>query len=241
MSAHLSTMVNRGQPAEVDMQDKCVRTLNRCDADSVNELRLREYATASEFAILRPELLLWSEHDDDGVVVGVWSNGELLSTLRGLVVSDRRGAEDIFECTVDLPKDMFPALLLGRGATSARYRRMGLNALLRFYLLRAAIHTSDERTKVQVKASLALPYEGAPRVRLMQQLGYELSRPASNWDSELRVIRPAFLAVLPAERFEAAERYLFSLVSGNLEQYPWCGSPLRLPAAVHFRTATSTP
>jgi hypothetical protein len=204
-----------------------VRVLNRNDAPALDELRLREYLTAREFEMTHPEHLRWSSLDDKGAIIGVVSSaGELLSTLRGLVVSDRYGAEDVFECTVNLPASLFPALLFGRGATSTSVRGMGLNALLRLHFLQAA--TSEEGGK-SVKSSLALPYQGAPRVELMKKLGYELQRPEQTWDSEARERAPALLAILRCEQFTTAREYLLGLARDNMSRFPWLGQRLQLP------------
>jgi hypothetical protein len=210
--------------------DQYVRLLSRADEPALSQLRLREYSSAPEFEMLRPEFLGWTEHDDDGVILGVWSQGVLVSTLRGIVVRDREGAEEVFTCTVDLPENKFPALLLGRGATAASCRRMGLNALLRLYFLRAAVETAGN----PVRSSLALPYEGASRVGLMRKLGYELSLPAENWDPEARGLRPALLAVLSQEKFAGAIDVLNTVGGPNLERYSWLGVPLTLPAPLRI-------
>jgi len=200
------------------------RVVTRCDADAVFELRAKEYARAAEFEMTRPELLAWGEHDDAGTIVGVWQGGRLVATLRALVIPDRAAAEDVFACTVDLPGDMFPALMFGRGATDAALQRQGINALLRLYFLRA-LAADDDR----IRCSIALPYEGAPRINLLRALGYELSRPVKTWDPEAREMAPALLAVLPRVRFESARARLETLCVDNVRRFPWIGAPLRLP------------
>jgi hypothetical protein len=204
------------------------RVLNRDDAHRIESLRLAEYSAAPEFELLRPDLLMWDTHDDDGVVLGVWAGDELLSTLRGVVVADRAAAEDFLTCTVDLPPDRFPALVLGRGATLSPVRRLGLNALLRRLFLQAMVGPDGDT----IRSSLGLPYEGASRLRLMRDLGYETQRPERIWDPEAQELRPALLAVLPRDRFGSALTMLDPLTAELVAKYPWAGSPLTLPSPI---------
>jgi hypothetical protein len=207
----------------IDLRPDCACIVTSRDAESVYRLRAREYSAAAEFEMTRPELLRWSEHDEAGVVIGIWQANELVSTLRANVVPDRAAAEDEFTCTVDLPASMFPALVFGHGATHTAFRRQGLNALLRFYFFQA-LQPADG----QIRASLTLVYEGAPRVNLLKTLGYEFSRPAKNWDREAREVAHALLAALPRNRLAAAQARLAVMSATNIVRYPWFGKPLRV-------------
>jgi hypothetical protein len=122
------------------------------------------------------------------------------------VVPDRAAAEDEFDCTVDLPASMFPALVFGHGATHAGFQRQGLNALLRYYFFQA-LQPGDGK----VRASLTLVYSGASRVELLKTLGYEFSGPAKVWDPEAHERAPALLAVLPRNRLTAAQDRLAAM------------------------------
>jgi hypothetical protein len=171
----------------------------------------------------RPQLLRWSRHDEDGIVIGVWHANELVSTLRARVAPDRATAEDEFTCTVELPASMFPALVFGHGATHVAFRRHGLNGLLRFYFFQA-LQPVDGR----IRASLSVVYEGAPRVNLLKSLCYELSHPAKMWDPEARELAPALLAALPRDRLAPAQTRLAAMCATNIVRYPWSGEPLRI-------------
>ena len=203
----------------------CTRVATRDDAKAVEDLRLSEYLSANEFEMTCPGLLRWGEHDDEGVILGAWSGTELVSTLRGLVAADRATAEDVLTCTVDLGPTAFPALILGRGATRTSHRRQGLNALLRLRLLGAAI--SDRGSSI--RSTLALPYAGASRLRLMQELGYRVTRPAQTWDPEAREISPALLAVLSGDAFPGAVERLIPLTASVARTYSWVGGELSMP------------
>jgi hypothetical protein len=207
----------------IDLRPDCACVVTSRDAESVFRLRLAAYVTASEFEMTRPDLLRWSTHDEDGVVIGVWHANELVSTLRTRVVPDRAAAEDEFTCSVDLPASMFPALAFGYGATNVAFRRHGLNALLRYYFFQA-LQPGDGR----IRTSLAVVYEGAPRVKLLKTLGYEFSRPAKIWDPEAREIAPALLAALPRNRLAPAQTRLAAMCATNIVRYPWSGEPLRI-------------
>jgi hypothetical protein len=220
----------------IDLRPDCACVVTSGDAESVYSLRVTEYAAAAEFEMTRPELLRWSEHDEAGVVIGIWHENELVSTLRAGVVPDRPTAEDEFACTVDLAASMFPALVFGHGATRTAFRRQGLNALLRFYFFQAL-----QPVDGLIRASLTLVYEGAPRVNLLKTLGYEFSCPAKSWDPEARAVAPALLAVLPRNRVAAAQARLAAISATNIVRYPWFGEPLRIEedVAVYTRVGSN--
>jgi GNAT superfamily N-acetyltransferase len=201
--------------------------LTRDDAEALFTLRAHEYGRAAEFEMLYPEMLRWDDHDETGIVLGIRHEGELVATLRGVIAMDRPAAEELFCCSVALTPDHFPALMFGRGATSARFQRQGLNALLRLYVLRAV-----EAEGTCLGSSLALPYEGAPRVNLLKSLGYDIHRPTSTWDVEARERTPMLLAVLPRERFAGALRMLEEMSQASLARFPWTDEPLRIAARV---------
>ncbi len=205
-----------------DTRPYCTCVLTRRDAQSVYRLRAQEYAAAAEFDMTQPERLQWNAYDEQGIVIGVWHANQLVSTLRALVIPERAVAEDVFACTVDLQPEMFPALAFGRGATHAAFQRRGLNALLRLYFF-LALQPDDF-----IRSSLALPYQGAPRINLLKKLGYELNQPKQSWDDEAREKTPALLAVLPRHRIASARALLTSLTIPNIERYPWSGIPLSI-------------
>lgn len=211
------------------MPERRTCQLTVADAEAVNALRLGGYSAAGEFDLIDADLILWDEQDEQGIALGVWDCGTLVSTLRGVKVTNRVGAEDIFCCTIDIPEQFYPVLMLGRGATLSSHRRLGLNALLRLHLLRWAV-TAPAGSDGPVGASLVMPYEGAPRVRLMEQLGYRYHRPAKVWDPEMRGHQGPLIGVLERSDFAGAIGQLESLTRTVGTEYPWWGRPPALPA-----------
>jgi GNAT superfamily N-acetyltransferase len=209
------------------------RIVTMAAAPALNELRTREYSTAREFELLRPDLLEWSENDAKGAIVGVWCAERMVATMRALVVADRPTAEDLMTCSVDLDASHFPALVLGRGATAQSHRGLGLNSLLRVHFLRACLDEGGTLPgELPVASALGLAYEGAPRLRLMRELGYALHQPEHVWDPEAREVTPALLAVLPRASFPSALARLAALAAPLERDFPWSGPRLRMPRAL---------
>jgi hypothetical protein len=193
------------------------------DADEVFELRLAAYSNASEFELVRPELLRWGPHDDAGIVLAARDDRRMLSTLRGVVVPDRDAAETELTCSVPLGPDAFPALVLAKGATLRGYGRSGLHSALRFHFLAAALEG-------RINSVLGLVYASAPRTNLMRELGYEFQVPARLWDPEGVPIQPGLFAYLSRGRVPSAHDRLAAEVADVLAAYPWHGDALRLEA-----------
>jgi hypothetical protein len=199
------------------MTFSCIRIATRADADAVYRLRLEAYAASREFRLTRPELLLWDEHDDDGIVlVACDASGTMLSTTRGGVVSNVAEAEDALTCSVPLPSSAFPALVLGKGATRRGAGSGGLHSALRYHFL-------DGVRDSNLGSVLGLVYEGAPRTNLMRRLGYRFERPARFWDPEADALKQPLLAVLDRDRVDAACAELLAELGDLLERFPWAG------------------
>jgi len=203
--------------------------LSKHNSKDVDELRLQGYSTAREFTLLRPDLIIWGEHDDEAAVIGSWCGDVLASTLRGFVAADRVTAEDFLCCEVAASAELFPSLLLGRGATEPSFRRSGLNALLRYYFLHAAAAPAPTKPVSYVNSSIVMPYVGAPRLQLLRDLGYEMQVPARVWDPEVNDDAQPLIGVLPSTRFDSAISMLANLTAAARQRFPWRGAQLKLP------------
>src|SRR5262249_29289044 len=135
-----------------------IRPCTASDASTVNALRHAAYERATEFQVIRPSLLEWGARDGDAVVLGAWNYAnQLVSTMRGAIVANRREAEAALTCTVDCDAVGYPALVLSKGATASAYSTHGLNSVLRYYFLDATIGV--------VRSALGLVYANAARTR----------------------------------------------------------------------------
>jgi hypothetical protein len=209
-----------------------VRRATRSDASIVSELRLSCYRNSDSFVLLQPEAISWGPADDRNVVLIAqdWK-GTLLSTTRAMVVANGQEADDALGCLNDFPASLFPAVLLGRGATRQVAGGGGLHSLLRYHFIRAA-------QDANAGSMLGIVYEGAPRTRLMTALGYEFVRPPQVWDPELRPLRPVLVGALPRERFASAIEQLRLMLADLLIHFPFRGAPLAfLPTCASVSTA----
>jgi hypothetical protein len=186
-------------------------------AHAIERLRREAFLQAPEFFVLTPRTYEWGENDQRGCVLAVWDNqGAPLATLCGAVATTRADAEDRFECILPFPVSRFPALLLSRAATRVDHRSRGLNTLLRYYFLQMA-------RRQELRSILSLVFEGAPRIRMLERLGYDLIRIPSINSTYVSPRVPPLIGSLCGERIATASALLETLLRDLFDQYPWRG------------------
>jgi hypothetical protein len=193
------------------------------DAPAISALLLAQYRAAREFRLLRPDLIAWDGVQGAGGVAAGWdATGRLVATMRGRLAGSAAAAERLLDVSVALPADCFPAVILSRAATAPGLSRTGINSLLRWHLLRAAVAQG-------ARSALGLVYEAAPRLTLMTAIGYRFAAPARVWDPEVAPVAPPLLASLRGEELPAAVAALEERVREAAAAWPWRGAPLVLP------------
>ena len=166
-------------------------------AAAVEQLRIGAYRAAPEFQLCDERSLYWGSEDTEAIVLAVWHDDVIVSTIRGNLVRDRAQAEHFLECDLaDIPVS-YPALLLGRAATAATFARHGLHSLLRYVLIRAARDCA-------IACVTGIVIDGAPRTRLMHRLGYEYFAPQRTWSPMFIPNTRALIAVLSRMSFATA-------------------------------------
>lgn len=155
---------------------------------AVTVVRREAFAAAKEFQWHDPKALEWGPEDDHATVIGLWSDsGELMATVRATVLPSALAAESIIEYPIQHLALPGPLMLLTRAATHPAYQRAGSNALLRYAYLSAATQTPLQSVITQV-------YDHAPRLRIMQEVGFTLTPLHRGWDSEAKAITQPLLA-----------------------------------------------
>jgi len=211
------------------MRRNCVGLAGREDLQAVNALRLETYNATPEFRLLRPDLLAWHAADPSCIVLGGWDDtGRLVATIQCRVAGSAAHAEAMIGASVDVAPTCFPAVVMGRAATAQGRTGRGLNSVLRWHCLTAA-------RDLGFRAALGLAYQGAPRMRTMEAMGYHLWRPARLWDPEVEPKVPPIVAFLYRADFDAALDYLWPLAGEQVAACPWDGPTLstRLTAKVN--------
>lgn len=191
---------------------KCIRLSGAEDGHAITRLRQEAFLRSSDFRVVHSENLNWGPADVRGMVLSVWNEHTPLSTTRGDVFKEAEEAEESMECRLNRQYG-FPSLLLGKGATVQSLERMGFHSALRYCFIRAAMQTS-------VESILGIVYEGAPRTRLMKEIGYDFYSPADFRCTNLEYAGKAVLvATLPRARFACACKLLEAVVRPILEEY----------------------
>jgi hypothetical protein len=193
------------------------------DAPAITALLLAQYRAAREFRLLRPDLIAWDGVQGAGGVAAGWDEtGRLVATMRARLVGSAEAAERLLDVSVAMPASCFPAMILSRAATAPGFSRTGINSLLRWHLLRAAVGQG-------ARSALGLVYEAAPRLTLMKAIGYRFAAPARVWDPEVAPVAPPLLASLRDAELPAAVAALEDRVRDSAAAWPWRGPPPVLP------------
>jgi predicted N-acetyltransferase YhbS len=207
-------------------QQACIRLATPADAAAIGVLRVEAFEGSSDFRIANArfvEKLRWTDEDDAAEVIAAWRENEPVATMRLEVLSDPRHAAE-YAAGLLPPADHveWPALALARVATHASCRRSGLNSLVRYYFLEAALASGARRLYSYVVL-------GGARTKLMSALGYQfLTRP--DVDPDLASQRPWALAWLdlPGQGKQALA-VLERQISSTRQEYPWVGPKPRVP------------
>ncbi len=150
------------------------------DRSLLNRLRLREYRKAEGFQI-QDAAVLWNDSDDQAHVLGVWERGELISSMRLEIIPSLEVLE--YKIETSLPAEItqsfdlsFPVGILSKAVTSSDHRGGGLNAHLRYHLLKIAM----EQGISHIFGTLV---KGAPRSNTLKKMGYQFYQHPSGWNS----------------------------------------------------------
>jgi hypothetical protein len=193
------------------------------DASALSALLLAQYRAAREFRLLLPDRLAWDGVKGAGGVAAGWDEtGRLVATMRARLVGSAMAAEALLDVSVALPAACFPAVILSRAATAPGLSRTGINSLLRWHLLRAAVAQGAH-------TALGLVYETAPRLTLMTAIGYRFIAPARVWDPEVEPLNPPLLAWLSQDDLPTAVAALEDRVREAVSSWPWRGAAPILP------------
>jgi len=142
----------------------CVMT--RADAPAISHFRQVQYCRSPDLTLADESVLLWDGQDDRSIVLAVRArDGGILATMRAEPLLDVQGASRALDCPVPIRDPVFPAMLLGRGATRADCQQLGLNSLMRFHFLRFAREGGIRHVYGRV-------YGEAARTHLMRSIGY---------------------------------------------------------------------
>ena len=198
----------------------CVGLATPADREAVNALRLETYGAAREFRLLRPDLLAWDTRDRSAIVLGGWDDaGQLVATIQCRVAGSPAHAEAQVGVSVEMAPSLFPAVVMGRAATAPGRTGRGLNSVMRWHCLTAARDAG-------FKSVLGLAYQGAPRMRTMEAMGYRSLQPERVWDPEVEPLSPPILVYLGRAAFAGALDHLWPLAAEGVSAFPWQGPRL---------------
>ncbi len=194
-----------------------VRRLKKDDAKAVFGVRKEAYESSEQFKILNFSYLEWDEVDDIAIVLGVFNEkDELLASLRGEIIKNKDEAEQKLHYTLPVEKQLFPGILLGRGATLRNQRNKVYNSLLRYYFLGLGID-------FPFKSVFASVFEKAPRVGLLRDMNYKFTIPDDSNDSDIEVLTCEYFVYLERSFFLPSFNFLQNKFKEKIDIHPWEG------------------
>lgn len=193
-----------------------VRRLDKNDAEAVYAVRMEAYRSSKQFKVLNFSSLEWNQIDDRAIVLGAFSEGKLVASLRAEIINSREVAEDKLKYVLPVDLPFYPTLLLGRGATMRAYRNYGFNSILRYYFLGLAID-------FPFQSFIGSVFEKAPRIGLMRDLGYRFTIPHEVWDEEIKALTREYFVYIQRNNFLPAFNFLGNKFAPMIERYPWVG------------------
>lgn len=194
---------------------KCIKLASHCDRTKINSLRLSEFQRSNEFALLKPEKLLWNHWDEEHIVLVAWAADRAVATMRAVVVRNFSEAEFCLECQVP-SESAFPAMIFNAAATAWDYRKNGLNQALRYHLLKMA-------KRADIQTIFSPIYIGAPRITFMRALGYVFVTPEASWQDKLMPKSQRILGILNHSEFIRAIALLIQQRSDIIQSFPYQG------------------
>ncbi len=178
----------------------------------VQAVRRAAYGQATEFDWKDEARLAWNCTDDEGTVIALWdAQGQVLSTVRANVFTERDPAEELLEYSLAGIDVCMPVLVLSRAATHPGVARQGFNSVVRYAYLAAAAAS-------RMACVVTLVYDGSPRLRSMREAGFALSPPRLGWDTEAVARTQPLLAWLPQARIEGALRIISQAMGDRLDE-----------------------
>lgn len=177
----------------------------------LNRLRISEQKNVQD-----ENSLLWGKADEEALVLGVWKRNELIASMRLEIIPDINSLEKIISSKT--PKEIleenntkFPAGVLSKAVTSSKLKDDGLNALLRYHLLKIAVDNQIQ----DIFGTLAKDSGYAPHLK---QMGYEFFHHPSPSPVEIIYLNLAKNKKLALETCA-------KLASNSLLLYPWISTP----------------
>jgi hypothetical protein len=194
------------------------RVMTRADAAAISHFRQVQYRRSPDLTLADESVLLWDDQDELSIVLAVRAHdGAILATMRAEPLLDMQGASRALDCPVPISDPVFPAMLLGRGATRADCQQLGLNSLMRFHFLRFA-------RELGIRHVYGRVYGEAARTHLMRSIGYNfLPHPkgATMSAGTAGVHSPLYVAVLDLETHgDDALRALEGRVADLVARFP---------------------
>ncbi len=200
-----------------------IKVANEYDKVKLNNLLVNAYQTSTGMKLNDSSFLLWENTKEKGIVLCVENDkGEIISTMRGSIVTNKSELERIYDIKVN-SKLNYPILLNYRGATSFEYRNKGLTKFLRILFLQFSLKNKINHIAVTMQ-------EDASRVKLLKEMGFhfEFADISKRKESSFNNSSRAVFGLLDKSSFENALKIANENLQSDLSQFEFDESVKKL-------------
>ncbi len=139
------------------------------------ELLMRESHQQIYNFYVDPSFLKWNPLDEENLTLGIYFNNELVSCMRSDLILNSQDLALRLKLNSQHPAIHCPAVYLTKAGTLTRYRKFGLNTILRYICILLA-----QKLKVNYMYGIMVP--GSPRIYSMKMMGYDFFESQDSWD-----------------------------------------------------------
>ncbi len=152
-----------------------IRVLDKTYSSQVNELRKKAYFDAKGVEV-HDDGIFWNKSDDQSIVLGIFNEKRLISTMRAEIISDINLVEQKLECPWNFGAIPFPVIVLSKAAIDLNYTGLGFNSILRLMFFSIAKDWG-------IKTILGTMTANSLRIASMEKLGYKFFSNDLGWHS----------------------------------------------------------
>jgi len=171
-----------------------LKILSQRNLKEVNQLRIEAYGRSTSFRV-KQDGFLWNDSDDQSIVVGLYHQQKLISSMRGEIISSKELVEQKIECQWDFnSKLLLPSMMLSKASTSHTYSGQGLHSLLRLFFLHLA-------KRFDIKQMIGTMTADTSRLSSMRDMGYLFFENILGWShQDYHSLQKVLVAVLDIEK-----------------------------------------
>jgi len=146
-----------------------LKIASSAQAQAITDLRKRAYQKGSKTHLKDDRFLEWNTDDENALILYIANeNGIPISSFRLSIAFHKEQIEGLFD--IRLHQNLkYPVLLLDKLTTDPDYRRRGLSAAMRYFILKSAVKSDIQNIAFTIN-------DGVSRKAHLLELGFRLDK-----------------------------------------------------------------